>query len=233
MRIRIVGLGLVAAAAMATPSHAAELPTIDVRVADRAVVLDGEENLGRGPIRLNLERNGGGEPRTVVVIELKPGHTAEEIGPLSGLVEAAPVERIRRLVAGITVRPRTETAVSFEARARRYVVIDASTEQQARAEFTPDVQHSGATLPEAEATIDLRDKAIAASRYLPRDGVIRVRDTGKRPHHAFAIRLPADKTVQTGIAELRKGTSNRATVGEQRTSPPCSRPAQTSGWSAG
>ena len=90
MRIRIVGLGLVAAAAMATPSHAAELPTIDVRVADRAVVLDGEENLGRGPIRLNLERNGGGEPRTVVVIELKPGHTAEEIGPLSGLVEAGP-----------------------------------------------------------------------------------------------------------------------------------------------
>ena len=104
--------------------------------------------------------------------------------------------------------------MSFEARARRYVVIDASTEQQARAEFTPDVQHSGATLPKAEATIDLRDDAIAASRYLPRDGVIRVRNTGKRPHHAFAIRLPADKTVQTGIAELRKGTSNRETVGE-------------------
>ena len=104
--------------------------------------------------------------------------------------------------------------MSFETRARRYVVIDASTEQQARAEFTPDVQHSGATMPKADATINLRDDAIAASRYLPRDGVIRVRNTGKRPHHAFAIRLPANKTVQTGIAELRKGTSNLETVGE-------------------
>jgi hypothetical protein len=215
MRIRAtIGLGLVAAAALATPSQAAGLPTIDVHVADRAVVLDGEDDVGRGPIRLNFKRDGGAGARTVVVVELTPGHTAEEIGPLGGLVDAGPVERVGRLVAGITVRPRTETAVSFDTRARRYVVIDATSEQQARAEFTPAVQHSGATLPRPGATIELRDSAITASRYLPRNGDIRVRNTGKRPHHAFAIRMPADKTLQTGIAELRKGTSNLAKVGE-------------------
>jgi hypothetical protein len=204
--LRALGSGLAAAAALATSAHAAELPTVDVHVGDRALTLEGADHLGRGPVRLDFEREGGG-PRTVVVFELEPGRTAEEIGPLAAT-------SIGHVVAAVTVRPRAETAVSFEARARRYVVIDATEEQQRRAEFTPDIQHSGATLPDPDAKIVLRDRSLAISRSLPRDGVIRVRNTGRRPHHAFAIRLPAGKTAKEGIAQLRTGTTDLAQVGE-------------------
>jgi hypothetical protein len=200
------------------PAHATptELPTIDVHVADRAVTLEGEDDVGRGPIRLAFERDGDGdgEPRTLGIVELEPGHTAEEIGSLGALVEASPEERMGRLVAAVSVPSGAATAVSFETRARRYVVIDATNEDQPRAEFEPDVQHSGATLPAADATIELRDRSAGASHSLPRNGIIRIRNAGRQPRHLFAVRLPADKTLRQGLAELRRGARDLGRVGE-------------------
>ena len=203
----IIGAALASLAVAAPTTQAAALPTVNVRVADDAIVLSGHEHLGRGPVRLSFRRDGGREPRTINVIELKPGHEASDIGPLGGLVDARRVERVGRLVAGITARSETTAAVSFETKARRYVVIDGSDERQAYAEFEPDVEHSGAVLPAADATVTLRDDAITAPGVLPRRGAIRVRNTGARPHHALAIRLPARTTTGQAAAALRKGTS--------------------------
>src|SRR4051794_30222579 len=208
MRLPVIfGAALAALAVAAPASHAATLPTVDVRVADDAIVLSGHEHVGRGPVRLSFRRDAGGEPRTINVIELKPGRDADDIGLLGGLVDARQVERAGRLVAGITARAGSSVAVSFEARARRYVIIDGSDERQAYAEFQPDVEHSGATLPEAGATVTLRDDAIDVSGVLPRRGTIRVRNTGSRPHHALAVRLQATTSTTEAATALRKGTS--------------------------
>jgi hypothetical protein len=115
--------------------------------------------------------------------------------------------------------------------ARRYVVIDGSDERQAHAEFAPDVEHSGATLPAPGATVTLRDDAIGVSGVLPRRGTIRVRNTGSRPHHALAVRLPADTSISEAATALRKGTSPNASANPstcRRWSPP----VRTSAWSA-
>src|SRR3954452_21810400 len=115
MRIRVIlSTGLLIAAASAAPSHAAALPTVDVKIADKAIVLSGHEQLGRGPVRLSLRREPGGDPHTIAVAELTPGKSAQDIGPLGGLVDARPIERIGRLVAGVTVHPDAPVAISLD-----------------------------------------------------------------------------------------------------------------------
>lgn len=201
-----LGAGLLAAAALAAPAGAATLPTVQVTVEDAAIELSGEESLGSGPVRLRLSREGG-EPRTVAVLELKEGKKASDIGPLGGLQDASRIERVGKLVAGATVRRGVSSAVSFEARARTYVVVDASDERQARAEFTPAATHSGATFGANDARVQLRDDEISIrpERYLPRRGVISIRNTGTRPHHALALRLKRGDTAADAIRKLKKG----------------------------
>ena len=209
MRSRVtIGAGLLAAAALAAPAGAASLPTVEVDVGDSAVELSGHEELGSGPVRLRLERDGG-DARTIAVIELKEGKKASDVGPLGGLQDVSGIERIGRLVAGITVRPGATPALSFETKARTYVVIDATDEKQAHAEFTPDAQHSGAAFAANDVRLYLRDGSIGLwpDAHLPRRGVIRIRNTGSRPHHALAIRLPGSTSFAEAKRALKTGRS--------------------------
>ncbi len=201
-----IGAGLLAAAVLAAPAGAATLPTVQVEVADSAIKLSGHENLGSGPVRLKLERDGG-DARTIAVIELEEGKKASDIGPLGGLQDASKIEQAGRLVAGATVRPGVSRAVSFETRARTYVVVDATDERETRAEFRPAAENSGATFAANDVRLYLRDDSIGfwPDAYLPRRGVIRIRNTGDRPHHALAIRLPGSTSFAEAKAALKKG----------------------------
>ncbi len=203
-----LGAGLIAAAALAAPAGAATLPTVNVTVQDKAIKLSGHEKLGSGPVRLKLTRDGG-DARTLAVVELKDGKKASDIGPLGGLHDASKIEHAGKLVAGLTVKPGVASAVSFETKARTYVVIDATDESEARAEFTPDATNSGATFAANDVRLYLRDDSIKfwPDAYLPRRGVIRIRNTGERPHHALAIRLSQGTTVAEAQRALKRGRS--------------------------
>ena len=201
-----IGAGLIAAAALAAPAGAATVPTVQVTVADAAVKLSGHKDLGSGPVRLKISRDDG-EARSIAVIELDEGRKASDIGPLGGLQDASGVEDVGRLVAGVTAEDGVSKAVTFEAKAKTYVVIDASDERQAYAEFKPDVTSSGATFGANDARVDLRDRSIAIrpEAYLPRRGVVKVRNTGSRPHHALALRLSRTTTAQEAKRALKNG----------------------------
>ena len=201
-----LGAGLIAAAAVAAPAGAATMPTVQVTVEDAAVKLSGHEHLGSGPVRLKVRRSGG-EARSIAVIELKDGKAASDLGALGGLRDAAKVERTGRLVAGVTAELGRNRAVTFEAKAKTYVVVDISDERQAYAELKPGVTNSGAAFGANDARVDLRDDAIAIKpeAYLPRRGVVKVRNTGTRAHHAIALRLDRDTTVAEAHRALKKG----------------------------
>lgn len=206
MRILLpLGAGLAAAAALAlsaaAPSPAAALYTVDVRVADTRIQLSDLEAVGRGPIRLKFRRDAGGDPRTVVVVEMKPGRTKADLAgiPFAGLQDVSRIEAVGRLVGGLTVHPRRGGALTIDTLARRYVVVDVTSEAQPMAEFVPETTHGGGTAPKADARITMTGKGFGISEYLPRDGAVLVRNRDTRPHHVQAIRLPR----RTSLAEAQ------------------------------
>ncbi len=200
-------------AAASTPSPAATR-TLPVRVADGSVQISGHEGLGHGPVRLAFRRDVGGDPRTIAVIRLNAGRTVADVEalPEGALQNAEDVEKIGRLVAGITVAPRAGAKLTIGAAPARYVIADATHEASRMAEFVAGEAHGDGVLLEPDARIDLRDGGITASPVLPRDGLIRIRNRGGLPHHALAIRLFARVTVQEAFQALKAGRSPR-TVG--------------------
>jgi hypothetical protein len=75
-------------------------PTVTAEVGSEGVVIRGGERIGQGPVRLDL-RGRLAQPRTVAVIELKPGVTADDVraADIASLDDRGDIARLGRRVA--------------------------------------------------------------------------------------------------------------------------------------
>lgn len=205
----VIALAAVAAtAASAAASTASGTPTLDVRVTDDAVEIARHAPLGPGPVTLALRRDSDGDARTVAVVELAPGRTPRDLAaiPLRGLADASRVAAVGRLVGGTTVARGAGVKITIPARSRRYVVVDVTDEANPSDDFAVAGDRRSHRR-RADATIVLLDDAIRLPSALPRDGAIRVRNEGRRPHHALAIRLEPRLGVADALRKLRSGAA--------------------------
>jgi hypothetical protein len=187
----------VATAALIIPStaHAESASTVEVDVADRAITMRGTDDLGRGPVRLQLSGEGLRDTRTVAVVELKRGVTAH-----AAEHDLDRLTKVGRLVAGANVSADTDYTTTITARAREHLIVDVTAEDGGEARFTVSDNANGARLPKSDATIGMRDKGFYLPSELPADGVLRIANQGDLPHQVTAFRLPKD----TSYAQARR-----------------------------
>ena len=194
----------VATAALIIPSaaHAASPPTVEVDVADRAIAVQGADDLGRGPVRLHFSGESLDDTRTVAVVELKRGVTAH-----AAEHDLDRLTKLGRLVAGANVSADEDYTATITARAREHLIVDVTAEDGGEARFTVGDEANGARLPKSDATIGMRDKGFYLPSELPTDGVLRIANQGDLAHQVTAFRLPKDTSYARARRLLISGRS--------------------------
>ena len=180
-------------------------PVVKVTVLASKMEVSGADGLGAGPTRFEFSVPGRAE-RGFLVFELKDGVTraeAEEETPK--IREPQDAEKLGRFVAGSVVDGGDEYATTISLREGEYVLIDFTRQPVVRTGFTVGTAPNGATARRPTSTVDMRDYSFRGDAVLPRSGVIRVVNNGRRLHHALALRLKPGKTPRQAIRRIKSG----------------------------
>ena len=146
----------------------------------------------------------------VVIATPKPGRTVDEV---LAAVRANPDTSfdVVDLVASVTVAPGAERAVTIDIKPdTSYLLVnDAGQEDPSKwvvTSLATGGPPTGATAPEPDAEILMRDLRFRGDRTLPRNGTVRVRNVGWAPHFALAAPLKRGARPRAVARALR---SNR------------------------
>ena len=179
--------------------------TVNVTVGASSMTVVGEEGLSAGPTRFNFTVARGAE-RGFALFELKAGVTREEVTEAAPEIRSpADAHRYGRFVAsGIEDGGGTYTT-TITLRDGQYVLIDFTRRPVVREGFVVGTSPSTARLPEPDATVTMRDYAFRGDSVLPRDGVVRVENKGRRIHHALLFPLRSGVNARRVVRQLKQG----------------------------
>jgi hypothetical protein len=181
-------LSATAAAAQAPPP-----PNVVATVSPQAVTLQGAEALPAGPTRFEIRNSARRREADVNIVALNPGVTVDAFRAAltRGGENPRPFKRILSFEANGIAPPGGSYATTINLKpGLTYVVLNAQRRLGSSpiATFTVGQQPSGAVAPAPAATVGLVDYAFRAPATLPRRGVVRFENRGKRLHIAVAIR---------------------------------------------
>ena len=200
------GLAVTIAGAQEAPQPP---PTIQITMKPSSMDVVGEESLGVGPTRLVVNVPGRNE-RGFVLFELKTGVTREEAQrALPQVREPADAERLGRFVASAFVNGGDTYTTTISVRDGTYLLIDFTRRPVIRDDFVVGTAPNQADAPTPDAEITLEDYAFGGDTTLPRKGVVRVENTGRRIHHALAFRLRRGVNGRRVVRQIRRGGEPR------------------------
>ncbi len=146
---------------------------------------------------------------SVFLAAVKPGRTAADV---IAAVRSNPDSSfdVADIVASVGLSPGARRAVTAEIKANTsYLLVnDAGKENPRDWVITPLATGgapTGATAPEPDAEVIMRDLRFAGDARLPRRGTIRVRNVGWAPHFAIAARVRAGSRTSAVTRALRTG----------------------------
>jgi hypothetical protein len=209
----ILGAGAAPATAQdpvppATPPD--PLPVVTATLGSTVRVV-GAESLSGGPTRIRITLGGRSDRyRYGIVYALRPGtSTAKLRTALRSSRQSAFFGLVNRLEGSVGVfRRETRSFSVFLAAGTTYAVIDATNKSRARwrvTTFKTDFAISTAAFPTPTATVVMTDRAFRGPKVLPRNGIVRFRNAGRRLHSAAAYRLKPSATNSQVAARLRAG----------------------------
>lgn len=188
------------------------VPTVTVTVSATEVTAS-PAPVAPGATRFEFVASGLQRPASVYLAAPKRGLTADEViaelrqNPDAGL-------ELADLVASASLAPGGRRAITVEIEANRsYVLInDLGRENPQEWIFSPLATGgapTGATAPDPDATVVMRDLRFGGASRLPRDGTIRVTNVGWAPH--FALAAPLRKGARRArVARALRSGSDRA-----------------------
>jgi uncharacterized cupredoxin-like copper-binding protein len=179
-------------AAVAVSAAQAPIPTVTVTASATAVSAS-PTPIAPGATRFVFTSTEKKAEMSVVIAAPKPGRTADDVVAAVRAGEDAALETAD-IVASAPLPPGAERAVTVEIKPNTsYLLIDdagkESTAEWIVAPLATGGAPTGATVPEPDAEVLMRDVRFAGDRTLPRKGTIRVRNIGWAPHFTLAARL--------------------------------------------
>jgi hypothetical protein len=184
-------------------------PLIEVTVNKSDMEVVGEESLSAGPTRLRVTVPGKAE-RAFVLFELKAGVTREEVERAAPEIEhPADAEKFGRFVASSIIDGGQTYETTLTLRDGNYVLIDLTRRPAVRDGFTVGLSPNQADPLNPDATITLEDYKFGGDTVLPRRGILRIENTGRRIHHALAFRLRRGVSGRRVVRQLRGGGEPR------------------------
>jgi hypothetical protein len=188
------------------------VPTVTVTASATAVSAS-PAPVAPGATRFEFVTSGLQRATSVYLAAPKPGLSNDEViaalraNPDSGL-------ELADLVASVSLEPGATRAITVEIEPNRsYVLVnDLGADNPQDWIFAPLATGgapTGATAPDPDATVVMRDLRFGGASRLPRDGTIRVTNVGWAPHFALAAPLRPGARRGKVVRALRSG-SNRA-----------------------
>jgi hypothetical protein len=207
MRVFCGVVAAVAALGVAVAVSAAQTPVPTVKVtATTTAVSASPVPVAPGATRFELSADA---ELSVFLAAPKPGRTVDEV---IAAVKTNPDSsfEVADIVASAALTPGVTRAVTVEIKANTgYVLVnDAGKENPAEWVFTPLATggaSTGATVPEPDAEVLMRDLRFAGDRTLPRNGTVRVRNIGWAPHFTLAAPLKRGARLRATTRALLSG----------------------------
>jgi uncharacterized cupredoxin-like copper-binding protein len=198
MRVLCGLVGVVAALGAAVAVSAAQTPVPTVKVtATTTAVTASPAPVAPGATRFELSADA---ELSVFLAAPKPGRTVDEV---IAAVRTNPDDsfEVADIVASAALVPGASRAVTVEIKANTsYLLVnDAGKDNPAEWIITPLATGgapTGATVPQPDAEVLMRDLRFAGNRTLPRDGTVRVRNIGWAPH--FTLAAPLKRWARRG-----------------------------------
>jgi len=201
-------------AAVGVSAAQAPVPTVAVTASATAVSAS-PTPVAPGATRFVISSTEQKAEMGVVIAAPKPGRTADEV---IAAVRADPDTSfdVADLVASVTLPPGGERAVTVDIKPNTgYLLVnDAGQEDPSKWVITPLATGgapTGATAPDPDAEILMRDLRFRGDRTLPRDGTIRVRNVGWAPH--FALAAPLKRGARRGAVGRALRTNRERALG--------------------
>jgi hypothetical protein len=213
MRLAVVIFALVGVLATAATAQA-QVPTVQVTAGAGSISVTPATGIAAGPTRFEFNRSGRGQIEAYLAT-LRAGVSVDELRRVlaSGSEEAL---SFVFLEAG-AVPPRT---VTVDLRpSTTYVALSIAGRRSALTSFTTGAP-SGAASPAPDARVRMFDYGFRGPRTLPRNGLIRVQNTGDAFH--FAIGFPLRPRVSGRQVGRAFGGGNDRLLGRIVAGPPFS-----------
>jgi hypothetical protein len=168
-----------------------------------------------GATTFTFSTSGKGE-RDWILLHLKDGadvaSVQEEINhSLSpDQVEALVAKDFSIVSSGAATKGHSDTA-TVDLEAGSYLVADITNDKKTPStQLTVSGDPTGAVAPKATTTVTMHDYKFTLSRSLPRSGVVRFVNAGKRTHMAIALKTTDAKAQKKLVAALKKGDERAA-----------------------
>jgi hypothetical protein len=205
----LVALATVLGGAVGVSAAQAPVPAVTITVTDAAVTA-APTPVAPGATRFELVSTAQRAEAGVFVAAVKPGRTTAEA---TAAIRANPDAsfEIVDIVASLTLPPGARRGVTTEVKANTDYLLVSDLGKDNPAEWSITAlptggAPNGATAPEPDAEVLMRDLRFIGDRRLPREGVVRVRNVGWAPHFALAARLRGG---------ARRGAVSRAILGNR------------------
>lgn len=186
-------------------------PTVTITVSESSLTVGATGPLAAGPTRFEVVNSDQSEPE-VSIGALRPGVTLDAFSAALRSNPEAAIELVHLDGGASLSPPQASRAFTTTLRASStYVAINIAGENPADWEivsFTTSDQSNGASEPQADARVGIRDLRFSGSKRLPRDGVVRFENAGWAPH--FAIAAPLRRNAkQRAVARALLRNANR------------------------
>jgi hypothetical protein len=200
------------AAGAAVADGQGPVPTVTVTVTPSAVTAS-PSPVAPGATRFEFVSSGQQGTSGVFLAAVKPGRTADEV---INAVRSDPDSsfEVADVVASASVPPGGRRAVTAEIKpSTTYLLVadlgKVNPAQWIIAPLATGGTPTGATAPAPDADVVMRDLRFAGDATLPRDGTVRVRNTGWAPH--FAIAAPLRRGARpAAVGRAIRGRRERA-----------------------
>jgi uncharacterized cupredoxin-like copper-binding protein len=205
MAVAVVILGAGGAVAAGQGS----VPTVTVTASATAVTAS-PAPVAPGATRFEFVTSGLQRATSVYLAAPKPGLSNDQVIAALRANPDAGLEQID-IVASANLEPGGSRAITVEIEPNRsYLLVnDLGRENPQQWIFAPLATGgapTGATAPDPDATVVMRDLRFGGASRLPRDGTIRVTNVGWAPHFALAAPLKAGVRRARAARALRSGS---------------------------
>jgi hypothetical protein len=206
----VVAVATVLGAAVGVSSAQAPVPAVTVTASESAVDAS-PTPVAPGATRFQFVSTANEAEMGVFLAAVKPGRTTDEV--IAAIRSKNPESsfELADIVTSVSLTPGAKRGVTTEIKANTtYLLInDGGKEDPAQWAITTLATGgtpTGATAPEPDAEVLMRDLRFIGDRTLPRKGTVRVRNIGWAPHFAIAARLKGG---------ARRGAVGRALLGNR------------------
>ena len=189
----VVAVATVLGAAVGVSSAQAPVPAVTITASETAVDAS-PTPVAPGATRFQFVSTAKKAEMGVFLAAVKPGRTTDEV--IAAIRSKSPESsfELADIVASVSLAPGAKRGLTTEIKANTtYLLVnDGGKENPAKwaiITLATGGAPTGATAPEPDAEVMMRDLRFIGDRTLPRNGTVRVRNIGWAPHFAFAARL--------------------------------------------